>query len=88
MMIALAMRTRIGMHGTDDGKLISALGHIGHQFTNMRTRDIGRDRPQLTANLRGRVGLEIVHVDVARTAQHPQQNAVYLTLWLGGLLRP
>jgi hypothetical protein len=30
VMIALTMRARIGMHGADNGKLISALGHVGH----------------------------------------------------------
>ena len=75
------------MHGADEGKLVGTLGHIGHQFTNMGAGHVGRDGPQLTANLRGRIGFEIIHVDVTRTSQHPQKDTVYLTLWLGDLLR-
>ena len=75
------------MHGADNGKLISALGHVWHQLADMRARHVGRDGPQLAANLRGRVGLEIKHVDVARPAEHPQEDAVHLALWLGRLLR-
>ena len=74
------------MHRADEGKHIGALGHVGHQLTDMRARDIGGDGPQLAANSRGGLGLEIKHVDVARPAEHPQEDAVHLALWLGRLL--
>ena len=72
----------------DDRKFVSTFGHVRHQLANMCTGHVGRDRPQLATNLRGRIGLEVIHVDVTGTTQHPQQNTVHLALWFGCLLRP
>ena len=77
-MIALTMRTRVGMHGTDEGKFVGALGHVGHQLAKVRTRHIGRDRLQLASNLRGRIWLEVIHVNVARTTLQKHENHIDL----------
>ena len=66
---ALRMVVALGVHGTHDGELVHALGHLRQQFRNLNAGDIGADRFE-----RG-VGFRIPGIDVAGASFEPEQDA-------------
>ena len=54
--------------------LSSAFGHHRHGLADVRAGDLGLDRLELAANVRGRVGLGVPDVDVARAALQEDQD--------------
>ena len=53
--------------GANDGELVHHLRHARKQLANSSARDVGRDFPELAANLPGRIGLHVPHVLMRRS---------------------
>jgi hypothetical protein len=61
-------------HVANDGELVGDLGLLGQPFANVHAGHAGADGPEIAADLRGSVRLEIVHVDMTRTAFEPDHD--------------
>ena len=53
----------------NEGELIKHRRHTGHQFGDLDARNIGGDRLELAADLRGSIRLEIDHIQVGRPSR-------------------
>ena len=76
VVVALAVGGRVGVHRADDRELVGTGGHVGHQLAKFQAGNPGDDRAEFSADLGRGQRLQIVHVDVAGAAEHPQQDAV------------
>jgi hypothetical protein len=57
-----------------DGHFVHLLRLVRQVLADVDAGDVGLDRLELAAKLRGSVRLEVVHIDVARAAAQPQKD--------------
>ncbi len=55
-------------HGANDRRAVHQGGQLGKHLSDPNTRDAGLDRPELPADFRGRLGLDVPQILVRRPA--------------------
>jgi hypothetical protein len=68
------------IHATDDRVLIGVLGHPRKILADFDARDVGLDGLVRSANLDRRVGLHVPGVELRRSADEHEEDAVHLAL--------
>ena len=76
----------IGMHGADEGELVGALGQLGQPVAQLNTGNVGWNRMVVSSNLKRRIRLEVIHVELAGAPLKKHEDDVDLPACAQGLI--